>query len=111
MHDDIPACVVDLLTGTQEQVLAARAHVGAGQSQVGDRPLPEVEDGAGDLSGRDVDDQGAGPRQVREAEEVRRGRVGREQAELVSVAHVEDQVAVLGAEDLLVLFLPLSEAD
>jgi hypothetical protein len=58
----------------------------------------------------DLDDQWPGAREIRKADDVRRGGIGHQQAEFVTVAVVQDQVGIPGPEHLLLFVLPLGKA-
>ncbi|MNF79368.1 hypothetical protein D3C84_615800 [compost metagenome] len=91
----------------QYQVLAALAFVRTGLAHVDDRPLPEITNTARSRAGWQFDHQRPGFVEVDEAEDVWRGGIGGDHAELVFVTVEHHQVAAAGAQLVAELFLPL----
>jgi hypothetical protein len=108
--DQVAIDLRNFLPWSDDEILGARALVRPDLAHIRDRPLPEVDDGAAIVAGRLIDDYWT-VFQVGEADEIRRGEVGGENADLVLVVVVNNDIALLGSEDFLMGKLPLIEGD
>ncbi|MCY1420990.1 hypothetical protein D9M71_366300 [compost metagenome] len=104
----ILACIGRRLgAGRQDQIPATLAFVWPGLAQVENRPLPDIANPTSGRAGRQFDHHGAGFVEVEEAENIGRGGVGGDHAELVFVGLEDHQVAVAGIELVMEFLLPL----
>ena len=110
--DDIVALgVVDLLARTDQQILSALALVWSGLAHIDDGPLPHVIDEAGDGALRHVHDDRTRLGKIEEADDVGRRCICRKDATLAYEVVVNDDIARLGAEDVLMSLLPVGHAN
>jgi len=83
----------------------------AGESGVGDGPLPEVKHPAATWTFRHFDNQRTGIGQIWESNNIGRAGIWRQDTELVAIGLVADVVQIARAETLGGRLLPFGEAD
>jgi hypothetical protein len=111
VHHEAPVGFGRCLAGRDDHVLPTAALVRTHLAEDAALTLPEVRDAARRVAGRELDDQRPGLDQVEEVQDVRRGRVRRDEPEPVPVAHVVHEVGARRAEDVVVLGTPLGIGD
>ncbi len=98
------------LPRAEHEVFPALALVRAGLAHVCHGVLPEIQHAAGVRPSRQIHDERTGTSEIDEADQIRRGGVSSQDAELVAIGVVDHDIAVLGAERVVVGALPLRHA-